>query len=66
MLVLTRRRGEEVVIGNDIRIRVTGLQRNCVRLGITAPESVRVDRAEVHERRQVSNAWPPPVSKDEP
>jgi carbon storage regulator len=48
MLVLTRRVGEEIVIGGNIFIRVTMLGRDRVRLGITAPGGIRVDRLEVH------------------
>jgi len=51
MLILTRRTGEEIVIGDDIRVAVTDVRGDRVRLGITAPESITVDRAEVHERR---------------
>jgi carbon storage regulator len=53
MLVLTRRTGEEIVIGDGIRITVVGIRGDRVRLGITAPESVSVDRAEVWERRML-------------
>ena len=53
MLVLTRRVGEEIVIGNDIRVMVVAIQGDKVRIGISAPPSVRVDRKEVHERRNV-------------
>jgi carbon storage regulator len=51
MLVLTRRTGQEVVIGGNIRIKVTEVSGQRVRLGITAPKDIRVDRAEVDERR---------------
>jgi carbon storage regulator len=51
MLVLTRRLNEEIVIGEDITITVVAVQGEKVRLGISAPESVRVDRREIHERR---------------
>ncbi|MCI0333474.1 MAG: carbon storage regulator [Planctomycetes bacterium] len=51
MLVLTRRLGEEIVIGNNIRVRVLMVRGDKVRLGISAPASVPVDRSEVHERR---------------
>ena len=51
MLVLTRRTGEEIVIGDDIRVIVVEVQGNKVRLGVKAPASVRVDRQEVHDRR---------------
>jgi carbon storage regulator len=52
MLVLTRRIGEEIVIDGDIRIRITAVQGGKVRIGVTAPPSVRVDRQEVHARRR--------------
>jgi carbon storage regulator len=51
MLVLTRRVGEEIVIDGGIRITVSGIQGEKVRIGVTAPDSVRVDRQEVHLRR---------------
>jgi carbon storage regulator len=51
MLVLTRRVGEVIVIENDIRITVVSVRGDKVRLGITAPEFVQVDREEVHQRR---------------
>ena len=51
MLVITRRVGEEIVIGPEIRIIVTQIQGNRVRIGISAPKHVCVDRVEVHQRR---------------
>jgi carbon storage regulator len=51
MLVLTRRVGESIVIDGGIQIAVVAVQGNKVRLGIVAPDSVRIDRQEVHARR---------------
>jgi carbon storage regulator len=51
MLVLSRRPGEEIVVNNNIRITVVSVKGDRVRLGITAPNDVPVDRAEVHARR---------------
>ena len=51
MLVLTRRLNETIVIEGGIRVTVVAIKGDKIRLGIEAPESVRVDRAEVHERR---------------
>jgi carbon storage regulator len=51
MLVLTRKLNEEIVIDGNIRITVVEIKRGRVRLGITAPDSVRVDRQEVQQRR---------------
>jgi len=66
MLVLTRRVGEEIVIGGDIRVTVVAIKGDRVRIGVSAPDFVRVDRQEVHERRIVQdvpdNAHPNAVS----
>lgn len=51
MLVLTRRIGEQIVIEGDIRITIVALKGDRVRIGITAPPEVAVDRQEVRERR---------------
>src|SRR3954447_22719276 len=50
MLVLTRGKDETIVIDGCIRVTILGLKGNQVRLGISAPASVRVDREEVHDR----------------
>lgn len=50
MLVLTRRRGEGVTIGPDIRVIVLGMRDGQVRLGIEAPLHVQVHRDEVYAR----------------
>ena len=51
MLVLTRKVGEKVVIAGCITVTVLAVDGNKVRLGITAPPRVRVDREEVHRQR---------------
>ena len=63
MLVLARKVGEEIVIANDIRLIVVAVQGGKVRLGITAPRHVIVDRAEIHDMRvaQRIGAKPPPI-----
>jgi carbon storage regulator len=50
MLVLTRQIGQEIIIGDNIRVTITSIKGDKVRVGITAPPSVRVDREEVHRR----------------
>jgi carbon storage regulator len=55
MLVLTRRRGEGVTIGLDIRVVVLGVKGGQVRLGIEAPATVAVHREEVYARIQDEN-----------
>ena len=51
MLVLARSENEKIRIGDDIEIIVVSVRGNCVRLGITAPKSVRIDRQEVYEKK---------------
>jgi carbon storage regulator len=50
MLVLSRRLGESIVINENIIITVVAFRGEKVRLGITAPDDVQVDRSEVHDR----------------
>ena len=52
MLVLTRKVGQEIIIGDKIRITVTQVKGDRVRIGIDAPTDVSVDRQEIHERRR--------------
>ncbi len=52
MLILTRRRGESVMIGDEITITVLGIKGNQVRLGFAAPQHITVHREEVHQRIQ--------------
>jgi carbon storage regulator len=50
MLILTRRVGETVVIGDDVTVTVLGVKGNQVRLGVNAPREVSVHREEIFER----------------
>ncbi|MCB1616373.1 MAG: carbon storage regulator CsrA [Pseudomonadales bacterium] len=50
MLILTRRMGEKIVIGDNVHITMLGVRGNQVRLGIEAPPNVSVHREEIYER----------------
>lgn len=52
MLVLTREKDEEIIIGGGITITVVSIRGDKVRLGITAPKEIPVDRKEIHELKQ--------------
>ena len=55
MLVLTRKKGEGLQVGSDVRIVVLGVDRDQVRLGIEAPRGKSILRDEVFERLAVAN-----------
>jgi carbon storage regulator len=50
MLILTRRVGEVIMIGDDVTVIVLGVKGNQVRVGISAPKAVAVHREEIYER----------------
>lgn len=50
MLILTRRSGEAVIVGDNVRIAVLDIRGNQVRLGVEAPREVTVHREEVYQR----------------
>lgn len=65
MLILTRRVGESVVIGEDVTVTVLGVKGNQVRIGINAPKHVAVHREEIFERIK-SGRGPEGAEAEEP
>lgn len=56
MLVLTRKLGEQIVIGDGIRVTVVGIGPGRVKIGVEAPPHVRVDRQEIYQKVQQEQA----------
>jgi len=52
MLILTRRVGETLMVGDDVTVTVLGVKGNQVRIGVNAPKDVSVHREEIYQRIQ--------------
>jgi len=62
MLILTRRVGESLNIGEEVTFTVLGVKGNQVRVGINAPKSIAVHREEIYERIKNEQRGAPPES----
>lgn len=66
MLILTRRAGEAVMVGDEVKVVVLGAWGSQVRLGIDAPRTVAVHREEIYERVKREENLRPPSGHDTP
>lgn len=65
MLILTRRVGETLMIGDSVTVTVLGVKGNQVRIGITAPKDVAVHREEIFQRIQRDGELHPSAAMEE-
>ena len=64
MLILTRRVGETLMIGDEVTVTVLGVKGNQVRIGVNAPKTVAVHREEIYQRIQVEKQQNPSDDKN--
>lgn len=57
MLVLTRKSGEAVALGDDIQVRILQINKNDIKLGIDAPRNIRILRQEIYEQIKEENLF---------
>ena len=63
MLILTRRVGESLIVGDEITVTVLGVKGNQVRIGVNAPRDVPVHREEIYKR--IHEGDDPPAKKED-
>ena len=65
MLILTRKTGESILIGDDVEVTITSIDQNKVRVGIKSPSHVPIYREELYRKIQRENQAAALIGKDE-
>jgi carbon storage regulator len=65
MLILTRKAGESILIGDDIEVTITSIDQNKVRVGIQSPSHIPIYREELYKKIQKENRAAASIGKDE-
>ncbi len=65
MLILTRKMGESILIGDDIEVVITSIDQNKVRVGIKSPPQIPIYREELYRKIQAENRAAAGIGKDE-
>ena len=55
MLILTRRVGETIMVGDEVQVTVLGVKGNQIRIGVNAPQEIAVHREEIYNRIQAED-----------
>jgi len=63
MLIVSRRQNESIIIGDDIVVTVLSTKGQQIRLGITAPDDVVIDREEIHEEKCTAVGAEPAITR---